>query len=56
MPDKVRNKRKLEKQKAAQKHASGHDTGGMGGEYPEHDQHNRGGMGGEYPEGYAEER
>jgi|GEM_PF-4403794 len=57
MPDKFRNKRKLEKQKAAQKQAHDHsNVGGMGGEYPEEDHHARSGMGGEYPEGHSDDR
>jgi hypothetical protein len=52
MPDKFRNKRKMEKQKAA--HKNDHADGGMGGEYPEKDHASRGGMGGEYPEGHSE--
>ena len=57
MPDKFRNKRKLEKQqKAAQKQHGHSNGGGMGGEYPEHDYRPDGGMGGEYPEGHGEER
>jgi hypothetical protein len=55
MPDKFRNKRKLEKQKAAHKH-SDHTDGGMGGEYPEKDHTAHGGMGGEYPEGHSDDR
>lgn len=55
MPDKFRNKRKMEKQQKAAAKSHGHSNGGgIGAEYSEDDQHARGGMGGEYPEGHGE--
>ena len=54
MPDKFRNKRKLQKQqKAAAKHGHGHTNDGMSHEYSEDDQHARGGMSDEFPEGHT---
>src|SRR5215213_4241606 len=50
MPDKFRNKRKLEKQQKAAKHGHGHSNdSGMSHEYSEQDQHARGGMGDDFP-------
>jgi len=48
MPDKFKNKRKLEKQKAA--HKNDHTDGGGGGDHPERDQM---GMGAEHPAGHS---
>ena len=55
MPDKVRNKRKLEKQqKAASKHGHGHTNGsGMSGDHHEDEQHARGGTDGEFADGHG---
>lgn len=55
MPDKFRNKRKLEKQqKAAAKHGHGHtNDGGMAHEYSEEDQHARSGMGEDFSDGHS---